>query len=167
IKPSAYAERGLFTSDEFLKYYYPYYFSIKEFNFSDIIYKRKTDAEANRNISSASNPNYKKTFVNLYNQAMNTSRDKTKLQEAISLYQQAIAEGPVNWGTPYQMIGDIYQQQNNKNKAFENYKKAVELDDYNIMSHYYLYQMYLEKGDTSNAKISLDKIRKYSPDIFN
>src|SRR5690349_10761264 len=26
IKPSAYAERGLFTSDEFMKYYYPFYF---------------------------------------------------------------------------------------------------------------------------------------------
>ena len=167
IKPSAYAERGLFTSDEFLNYYYPYYFSIKDFSFSDIIYKRKSDQEAGKSISSASNPNYKKSFVNLFNQAMNTTKDKTKLNEAISLYQQSIAEGPSNWSAPYQMIGEINLQQNNKNKAFENYKKAVELDDYNVMSHYYLYQLFLEKGDTVNAKLNFEKLRQYSPDIFN
>ncbi len=166
IKPSAYAERGLFTSLEFLKYYYPSYFTVKESSFTDCIYKRKTDEEASKYIADPPNPNYKKTFVNLYNQAMNTSRDKNKLQEAINLYQQTLEVAPTGFGTPYSMIGDIYLQMKNKNKAFENYKKAVETDDYNITAHYYLYQIYMEKGDTVNARINLEKIQKYSPEML-
>lgn len=167
IKPSAFAERGLFTSDEFIKYYYPYYINIKEYNFTDIMYKRKSDSEVNQ-ITTAlpPNPNYKKSFVNLYNQAMNTQRDKSKTQEAISLFEQAAAQGPSNWGTPYQMIGDIYLQQRNNPKALENYKKAVELDDYNVMAHYGLYQFYLQSKDTAAAKNSIDKIRKYTPELL-
>ena len=80
---------------------------------------------------------------------------------------QALATGPAGWGTPYQMIGDIYLQQKNTEKAFENYKKAVELDDYNVMAHYYLYQMYAEKNDTANALNNLDKIRKYAPEMLS
>lgn len=166
IKPSAYAERGLFTSDEFMKYYYPYYFTIKEYNFTDIMYKRKNDDDANKSAQLPPNPNYKKSFVNLYNQAMNTQKDKTKLQEAISLFQQAADNGPAGWGTPYQMIGDIYMQQRNKDKALENYKKAVELDDYNVMAHYGLYQFYMESKDTAGAKNSIEKIRKYTPELL-
>ncbi len=166
IKPSAYAERGLFTSSEFLRYYFPSYFTVREYGFTDCIYKRKTELQANQSTQFPPNPNYRKTFVNLYNQAMNTSRDKTKLQEAIELYRKTLEAAPSNFGTPYSMIGDIYLQMQNKEKAFENYKKAVEIDDYNITAHYYLYQLYLEKGDTANALINLEKIQMYSPDML-
>jgi len=168
IKPSAYAERGLFTNDEFIKYYYPSYFVIKEYNFTDVIYKRKTDEEAARvNVNSSTNPNYKKSFVNLFTQAMNTQKDKSKLQEALGLFRQSIEQGPPGWGTPYQMMGDVYSQIKDKANAFENYKKAIVLDDYNTIAHYNLYQIYLEKGDTANAKLNLEKIKKYSPEMLN
>ena len=167
IKPSAYAERGLFTSPVFLEYYYPSYFTIREYSFTDCIYKRKTDEEVKSDTTKfPPNPNYNKAFVNLYNQAMNTSRDKTKLQEAIELYEKTLDEAPSNFGTPYSMIGDIYLQAKNNAKAFENYKKAVEIDDYNVMAHYYLYRLYLERGDTANALNNLEKIQKYSPDML-
>ena len=167
IKPSAYAERGLFTSPEFLKYYYPSYFTIREYSFTDCIYKRKTDEEVKSDTAKyPPNPNYNKAYVNLYNQAMNTSRDKSKLQEAIELYKKTIEEAPSNFSTPYSMIGDIYLQTKNKTKAFENYKKAIEIDDYNVMAHYYLYQLYMEKGDTANALENIEKIQKYSPDML-
>jgi len=160
IKPSAYAERGLFTSDDFIKYYYPSYLTIKEYKFTDVIYKRKSDEEAEKNTKKLPpNPNYKKSFVNLYTQAMNTQKDKSKLPEAIGLYEQSASEGPPNWGTPYQMIGDLYMQLKDKDKAFENYSKAVELNDYNLVAHYSLYQLYMEKGDTVNARINIEKFR--------
>jgi arabinofuranosyltransferase len=168
IKPSAYAERGLFTSPVFLEYYYPSYFTIRGYSFTDCIYKRKTDAEVRADSTKLPpNPNYNKAYVNLYNQAMNTSRDKSKLQEAIDLYKKTLEEAPSNFGTPYSMIGDIYMQMKNSAKAFENYKKAVEIDDYNVMAHYYLYRLYLERGDTANALDNLEKIQKYSPDMLN
>jgi tetratricopeptide (TPR) repeat protein len=166
IKPSAYAERGLFTSDEFMKYYYPYYFEVKEYDTFEAIYKRKTDEDANNRPQFPPNPNYKKTFVNTYNQAMNTSRDKAKRNEAITLYEQAISEGPPGWGTPYYLIGDLYSQAKDKNKTFEYYKKSVETDDYNVLAHYYLFAIYMEKGDTVNADISIEKVKKYDPELL-
>jgi len=167
IKPSAYAERGLFTSPEFLKYYYPSYFTVREYSFTDCIYKRKTEEEVKSDTAKyPPNPNYSKAYVNLYNQAMNTSRDKSKLKEAIELYRKTLEEAPSNFSTPYSMIGDIYLQTKNKALAFESYKKAVEIDDYNVMAHYYLYQLYMEKGDTDNALDNLEKIQKYSPDML-
>lgn len=166
IKPSAYAERGLFTSDEFMKYYYPYYFTIKEYSFTDIMYKRKSDAEVNTAQVLPQNPAYKKSFVNLYNQAMNTQRDKSKTQEAIQLYRQSLAEGPAGWGTPYQMIGDLYMQLKDNKNAVDSYKKAVELDDYNVMAHYYLYQISMQNNDTTGAMMHIDKIQKYTPELL-
>ncbi len=167
IKPSAYAERGLFTNNEFMRYYYPYYFTVPELSSADIIYKRKTDAEVSVLPIPVPNPNYKKSFVNLYNQAMNTQKDKSKLQEAMILYTQAIEQGPPGWGTPYQMIGELYLQQKDQSKAMENFKKAVELDDYNVLAHYYLYQLYTANNDTVNANIHLGKINKYAPEMLS
>lgn len=167
IKPSAYAERGLFTSDEFIKYYYPYYFTVKEFTFTDIIYKRKSDEETAKIAVLPANANYQKQFVNLYNQAMNTQKDKSKTQEAIDLYFQTIAMGPAGWGTPYQMIGELYLQLKDNDKAIENFKKSVELDDYNLLAHYYLYQFYTGKKDTASAMMNLNKIRKYAPEMLS
>ena len=166
VKPSAYAERGLFTSEEFLKYYYPTYFTIKEYGFTDCIYKRKTDDEVKNTPQYPPNPNYKKTFVNLYNQAMNTSHDKSKYGEAINLYKQALEIAPGNFGAPYEMIGNLFMQTKNNDKAFENYKKAVEIDDFCVMAHYYLSQLYLQKGDTAEAKLNMGKVQKYSPDLL-
>jgi arabinofuranosyltransferase len=166
IKPSAYAERGLFTSDDFMKYYYPYYFSVKELNFTDIMYKRKNEEEAANITALPPNPNYQKSFVNLYNQAMNTQKDKSKTTEALDLYQMAINAGPPGWGTPFQMMGELFLQQNDMVKAVASFKKAVELDDYNLMAHYYLYQYYAGKKDTLNANINLDKIRKFDPEML-
>lgn len=64
------------------------------------------------------------------------------------------------------MIGNLYMQTKNNDKAFENYKKAVEIDDFSVMAHYYLSQLYLQKGDTSNAKLNMEKVQKYSPDLL-
>lgn len=165
MKPSAFAERGLFTADEFMKYYYPYYVNLKQYSFTDVFYKRKTDEEVKQMAVLPPNPNYKKSFVNLFTQGLNTIKDKTKLQEAIGLLEQSASQGPSGWGAPYQVIGDLYLQQNDP-KGFDYYKKALSVDDYNVMAHYGLYQFYMENNDTVGAKNSVDKIRKYSPELI-
>ena len=57
-------------------------------------------------------------------------------------------------------------QNRNKEKAEENYKKAIEVNDYNILAHYGLYQIYIGQKDTSSANKEIDKILKYSPDML-
>ncbi len=167
LKPSAYAERGLFTSDEFIKYYYPFVMTMKEYAFNDIIYKRRTDEEASLRPQLPPNPNYQKSFVNLLNQAMNTQKDKNKLQEAIELYNKSIQAGPSGWGLPYQMMGELYIQTKNTEKAKENFEKAIEFDDQNILSHYYMYNISRQTGDTAAAMMHIEKLKKYAPDMLN
>lgn len=167
VKPSAYAERALYTNEEFMKYYFPFYFTDKSSNFTDVVYKRKSEDEVkNLPWTFPGNPNYKVTYVNMFNQAMNTSRDKSKGQTAINEFKQSIETGPASFGLPYQYIGDIYLQQGKKDLAIENYKKAVDLNEHNILANYQLYQLYSEKGDTANAIVSLKNVQKYDPDIL-
>ena len=166
IKPSAYAERGLFTNEEFMKYYYPSYFTIREQQFTDCIYKRKTDEEVKEEKTLPPNPNYQKSFVNLFNQALNTMRDKSKNPEAIDLFKKTLEIAPSNFGIPYELMGDLYMQSKNREKGEENYKKAIETNDYNIMAHYGLYQIYAARKDSSDADKEIDKIMKYSPDML-
>jgi tetratricopeptide (TPR) repeat protein len=167
IKPSAYAERGLFTNDEFIRYYYPFVMTMKEYAFNEIIYKRKTDEEANMMVQLPKNPNYQKSFINLLTQAMNTQKDKSKLQEALDLYKKAIETGPSGWGLPYQMMGELYLQMKDNNTAAENFKKAIELDDHNILSQFYMYKLNMQSGDSAGAMQNLSKLQKYAPDMLN
>jgi arabinofuranosyltransferase len=165
MKPSAYAERGLFTNDEFIKYYYPYYFAVKEYKFQECIYKRKNENDFTAK-EFQPNPKYSKTFVNLYNQAINTSRDKNKLQEALNLFNQTIEVSPPNFSGANQMIGDIYTQLKNKDKAIQNYQIAVEKNDFDVMAQTYLYQYHYENGDTIISKKIFEKLKKIDPDLF-
>ena len=167
IKPSAYGERALFTTKEFIQGYYPYYFSDKNSQFTEVVYKRKNDSEVNLSeIDYPGNPAYTPAFVNMFTDAMNTSRDKSRTQLALTQFQQSAEMGPAEFDIPYQYIGDLHFQQGKKDLAMDNYKKAVEIDESNVMSQYQLYQMYSEKGDTLNARNSYEKILKYDPEIF-
>ncbi len=167
VKPSAYGERALFTTEEFINGYYPYYFSDKNSQFTEVVYKRKNDDDIKNIVTDyPGNPNYTPAFVNMFTDAMNTSRDKSRTQLALTQFQQSAEMGPAAFDMPYQYIGDIYFQQGKKDLAFENYKKAVEIDEANIMAQYQLYQLYGENGDTLNAKNSYEKILKYDPEIM-
>ena len=167
VKPSAYAERALFTTAEFNQYYSPFYIADNATGFMDVVYKRKSDAEVKATTKEfPGNPNYSVKFVNMFNQAMNSSKDKARAQAALSEFKQSIEMGPAGFGLPYQYMGDLYMQLGKKDLALENYKKAVQNDDHNVIAHYQLYQLYSEKGDSLLARKSIDKIKKYNPEIM-
>ncbi len=48
-------------------------------------------------------------------------------------FSQTLDIAPSGFGMPYQYIGDIYLQQGKKDQAIENYKKAVEINDHNVI----------------------------------
>ncbi|MBK6506214.1 MAG: hypothetical protein IPG02_11215 [Ignavibacteria bacterium] len=153
VKPSAYAERALFTTAEFNQYYSPFYIADNATGFMDVVYKRKSDSEAKTTTKEfPGNPNYSVKFVNMFNQAMNSSKDKARGQAALNEFKQSIDMGPAGFGLPYQYMGDLYMQQGKKDLALENYKKAVQNDDHNVIAHYQLYQLYSEKRRQSACK---------------
>ncbi len=166
VKPSAYAERALFTTPEFNRFYYPFYIVEKPTGFTDVVYKRKSDSEAGPGTEFPGNPNYSVKFVNMFNQAMNSSRDKSRAQTAINEFRQSLDMGPKGFSLPYQYMGDLYLQLGKKDLAIDSYKKAIQNEDRNVIAHYQLYQLFSEKGDSSLARQSLEKIRKYNPDLI-
>lgn len=165
MKPSSHGERALFTSDEFLDHYYQYYFTIPGYNFTECIYKRKPDdaiSQAKREV----NPNYQKSFVHLYNEVINASRNPQNAREAIAKCENLIRIAPYNFNGGYEVMGNLYRGLQDEQTALLYYKKAIEADDYAIFPHYFLYQHYAAAQDAKNAAVHLEKLRRYAPDLF-
>lgn len=166
LRPSAYAERALFTSNEFLKDYYASYMVVKQYDFTDVVYKRKSDAEIQSIAPLPENPNYKKNFINKFIAGIYLSRENTKIQDAINSFTESIQTGPPEFTLPYQFIGEIHMKRGNVAEARKNFEKAVEMNDYTVLSHYYLYDILMKEGDREGAQKHLEKLMKYSPGML-
>ncbi|MBX7046582.1 MAG: hypothetical protein K1X86_12180 [Ignavibacteria bacterium] len=165
IKPSAYAEIAMVTTDDFLKGYYAYPFSVKEQRFSDVVYKRRPEQErASFKNNFSVNPNYNKKFAGEFSYGMNML-NKNK-QESIRAFNSAIDKAPPFFGAPYQYLGDIYMQAGNKEEAFRYYLKALEADSYyNVNALAGIYSLYVQKGDTENANKTLERLNQIAPEM--
>lgn len=167
LRPSAYAERALFTSNDFLRHYYASYMVNKQYDFTDVVYKRKSDAEIQSITENLPpNPNYQKNFINKFIGGIYLSRDKSTIQDAINSFNESIRIGPPEFTLPYQFIGEVYMKLGNTAEARKNFEKAVELNDYTVLSHYYLYDILSKAGDRAGAQQHFEKIRKYSPGML-
>lgn len=166
IKPSAYAERALFTIHDFLKDYYPDVISIPAMKFTDFVYKRKSDKQIQSYRSLPENPNYDKSFINHFTGGLNLMKDQSKYSEAIREFEEAIRLGPTDFGLPHLFLGEVKLRQGDKEAAKLRFSTSTELNDFLTLGHYYLYSMYMEEGDTVKANQRLSKIKEYSPGLI-
>ena len=169
LKPSAYAERALFTSEEFRRRYYGYYFQVSSLNFGDALYKRKSDIELAMMMPSKSkNPNYTPAFVHDYNNAFNASRgpDEQTLLGALEHVDKVIKRGPTDFAGIYYLQAEIFTKLKQIDKAVAANKKAIELNPHEVMSRYALFQYYMSIKDTANAQSEIDYIQRFDPDLF-
>lgn len=166
IKPSAYAERALFTNNDFIKFYYPMYMSVPQYDFADITYKRKTDQQANEFKILPVNPEYQKNFINHFTNGMNLSRDKSKINESIKEFNESIRKGPSEFSLPYQFIGELYLKSGNNAKAKEYLQKSIELDDFSVLGHLYLYEIYAKENNLIEATKHYERLKLISPGIL-
>lgn len=169
LKPSAYAERALFTSEEFRRRYYGYYFQVSSLNFGDALYKRKSDIElAMMMPPKGKNPNYTPAFVHDYNNAFNASRgpDEKTLLGALEHVDKVLKRGPSDFAGIYHLQAEIYNKLKQPEKAVESNKKAIELNPHEVMARYALFQYYMSVKDTLNAQTEIDYIQRFDPDLF-
>lgn len=162
-KPSAYAERALFTNSNFLKYYYPDPISFPNMQFMDFVYKRKNEEQVAKYAELPENPNYHKSFINHMTGGMNLSRDQSTYNDAIREFEESIRKGPTNFGMAHMYLGELKMRQGDKDAAKLRLSTATELDDFLTLAHYYLYNIYSEEGDTVRANQRMQKIIEYSP----
>jgi tetratricopeptide (TPR) repeat protein len=102
IKPSAFAERALFTRAEFRRWYYPYYFELVPGGYVDVMYKR---AEAPLP-ASGDTAHVDNEFINLYYDGVN--RVSRWPADALTLFRKAEAIAPTDFGLLHQMMAEAY-----------------------------------------------------------
>ncbi|MBA4407286.1 hypothetical protein C0389_08435 [bacterium] len=166
IKPSAYAERALFLSEDFVNNYYPYFFNAIG-NFVETIYKRKYDTDQRTNfIHFSANPNFDSNYVNLYNKLLNMKGKPEFRERAFSICNQIEKIGPLNFtGARYQ-LGLLFEQDRNKSKVVEIMNEAALRDDYLSLAHFYLGKHYSIEKNYPLAQVHFELVQKYNPDFF-
>ncbi|HTK82785.1 MAG TPA: tetratricopeptide repeat protein [Bacteroidota bacterium] len=160
IKPSAFAERGLFTQDEFLRWYYPYRFHpTGDFNKVTEIFKR-SDTPLSKVLSDVRGP-ARNAFVNQFYEGTNLA-DKQP-GEAIRLFQQAMETSPDNFGLLYESLGDLYWALNKHKDAYKSYTRAVQIDPRLTRSQIVLGILARDNKEYEVAKTHFELIVKYDP----
>lgn len=89
----------------------------------------------------------------------------SQLPQAVAQYQEAIVRDPQN---PYLhlMLGQVYQELNDADRALLSFQKAVELGENDPELHYRLGQAYQERKMTERAVASFKKASELAPMDF-
>jgi tetratricopeptide (TPR) repeat protein len=160
IKPSAFAERALFTRDEFRHWYYPYYFHLGgNADEVSVIYKR-SDTPLPGTLADTGRP-MSNDFINHFYAGMN--RIRIQPTEAIRLFHKAMETGPPDFALLYESMAGVYRAQNNTEEALRYYARAVEVDPRMIESHIILGVHARDNKEHDVARGHFEQIVKYDP----
>ena len=158
-KPSAYAERALFTSKEFLLNYYCYYIITNQKVLA--IYKRKPDNFIKTTTDLISKNSY--SFISLYSETLGLSND----DDIIKNCNKLIEISPPFFSPPYHILGQKLEKRGDINNALKYYNKALEIDEFNFVARMHLAGYYRDQNDNKNMSIHLSKIKEYFPDYYS
>lgn len=168
LKPSALAERALFSNKEFLRGYYPYLIKpIENLNYQFTIYKRKPETVfATDTMDIPPNPNFKIEFVNLYNTVLNRLSRGENLSELVSVCEELIRISPYYFAEAYRVLGEVYARIGEDQRALENFNKAIRIDRFNTISYGNLLGRAILQRDIENVKYYARILARINPDIL-
>ncbi|MBN2542114.1 hypothetical protein JXI42_04550 [bacterium] len=157
IRPSAPAEKALFLSSKFRENYYIYSFPINKKWYA--FYKRKGEYDKENKIFGDTR------FIDHFAQA-------TKCESVgdykccINSLQQAIEVGPENFSWGYDYLAKCYYITGDI-PTFKKYaNKAIEMDDYCIASHLFLYITAMREKNEALYQRERQKVVEYNPEIL-
>lgn len=168
LKPSALAERALFTSKEFLRGYYPFIVKpIEDLSYQFILYKRKPESIfATDTIDIPKNPNYDIEFVNIYNTVLNRLARGENLSELVPVCEELIRISPYYFAEAYRVLGEVYARIGEDQKALDNFKKAIRIDRFSSISYGTLLGRAIVKKDIENIRYYTNILARLNPDIL-
>lgn len=159
IKPSAFAERALFTHEEFRRTYYPYYYHpTGDANFVDILYRRSETALPSVEQSKPVDND----FINQFYDGMNRSRRWP--DEAIGYFNKAIGLGPSDFPLVYQELGGIAYRAGKMDEAVKYYQQAIDIDPRMVESRIMLGVVARERKDNPGAVKHFLEMTRYVPE---
>jgi hypothetical protein len=159
-KPSAFAERALFTKAEFRRFYYPCYFHLSgDMNSVNVAYKRSPVILVDTTTYSASIGNV--NFINDFYNGMNARRAPA---EAIPYFHHSAETGPADFALVHEEIGDMHHSQQNAATAQESYSRAIAINPAMIRSQIMLGLYAREKSDPEVARNHFSAVVRYNPE---
>ena len=159
-KPSAFAERALFTRAEFRRHYYPCFFHLNgDMNAINIAYKRSPDALVD---STRYGPSYRSTsFINEFYIGMNMLRTPGS---AFPFFEKARLEGPADFALLEQELGGAYRAVKNDQAAEESYRRAVDINPAMVESQMMLGLYARDRQDLAQAQNHFAQVVRFNPE---
>jgi tetratricopeptide (TPR) repeat protein len=156
-KPSAPAERALLLNSEFRQNYHVVPIFLKQGGFWPL-FKRKGEYLKENEVLGDSR------FVDLFYAGENYYTTGRR-GEAIETMKQAASVSPEDFALVYELLGQYHFASGEYPAAEEYLKKAIEIDDYSVVSHFLLATMYDKDGRNEEAENERRKVYLYDPNF--
>jgi tetratricopeptide (TPR) repeat protein len=159
-KPSAFAERALFTRAEFRRHYYPCFFHLdRDMNSVNVAYKRSAVSLVDSSRYSAS---YRSaSFINEFYIGMNMLRTPGS---AFPFFEKARQEGPADFALLEQELGGAYRAVNNPQAAEEAYRRAVAINPAMVESQLMLGLYARDRQELGKAQEHFAQVVRFNPE---
>ena len=160
VKPSAFAERALFTRSGFRRHYTPRFFHLDgDVASLNVAYRRSEESPVNPlvpedTLSSAE-------FINDFYIGMNLRRTPS---DAIRNFAKALRTAPKDFAMLPQEIGNAYRSLGNSRTAEEWYRKAIDINPAMVESQIMLGVLARDRGDHAASAQHLREAVRFNPE---
>lgn len=160
VKPSAFAERALFTRAEFRRFYYPTFFHLAgDPSAVNVAYRRSPVClvdtlafpDAVREVA----------FINEFYDGMNRRRTP---QEALRYYTRALGMAPPDFALLRQEIGSVYLSLQDHARAEQYFRDAVRINPAMVESQLMLGYYAQDRKQYTEAAARFSEVIRYDPE---
>jgi tetratricopeptide (TPR) repeat protein len=158
LRPSAPAERALFLNSEFRQNYYVIPIFLKKTKFLYIFRRKGSYSKKNEVFEDA-------RFVDLFCDGALLHIKWKRYKEAIEKFEKAALVCPQDFALAYELMGICYFKLGNHTMAEECLKRAIRIEDWSVMAHWYLALIYQYAGQSEKAEEEKNKVYLYDPNF--
>jgi tetratricopeptide (TPR) repeat protein len=160
-KPSAFAERALFTRSEFRRHYAPRFFHMDgDASSLNVAYRRSDAPLVDSSVPPDTSMNA--AFINDFYIGMNLSRRSPS--DALKLFSKSLAAAPADFALLRQEIANAYRSMGNGKLAEEWYRKAVAISPAMVESQIMLGVLERDRGNLAAAGRHFGEAARFNPE---
>ena len=160
VKPSAFAERALFTRSGFRRHYAPRFFHLDgDVASLNVAYRRSEESLVNPLVPEDTSSGAE--FINDFYVGMNLRRTPS---DAIRNFAKALRTAPKDFAMLPQEIGNAYRSLGNSRTAEEWYRKAIEVNPAMVESQIMLGVLARDRGDHAVSAQRFREAVRFNPE---
>jgi tetratricopeptide (TPR) repeat protein len=160
VKPSAFAERALFTRSGFRRHYAPRFFHLDgDVASLNVAYRRSEESLVNPLVPEDTSSSAE--FINDFYIGMNLRRTPS---DAIRNFAKALRTAPKDFAMLPQEIGNAYRSLGNSPTAEEWYRRAIEINPAMVESQIMLGVLARDRGDHAASAQRFREAVRFNPE---